>query len=111
MKIPNLSRFLKNGSNKDAMLQITEQVIQQEWVSLVNRVVYIARETTCVRISNSSCESIPQLGTDHMEVDTMLSYLIAHSLEMDGQCAVVRSANGDTVEMQIGPDRTLTPLE
>ena len=75
-------QILENGSNKYALLEITEQVIQQGRVSLGNRVVYISRKTTCVRISNSSFESIPQLETDHMEADTMLSYLIAHSFEM-----------------------------
>ena len=96
MKIPDLPNLMKNGNNKDVLLELVENEIRQEHASHGNRVVYIARKGSCTRISRRGYNLVLDLETDHIEADAMLSYIIDHSFKFNDQCSVVRSASGDT---------------
>jgi len=86
MKIPDLPNFMKNRNNKDALLELIENVVRQEHAWFGNRVVYIARKGSCIKISREGYDLMSDLETEHIEADTMLAYLISHSFKVNYQC-------------------------
>ena len=99
MRIPDLTNFMKNGLNKENMLESIEKVIVEERHSLGDRIVYFARGDKCSKISKNGVSNVSSLNTDHVEADTKICYLAQHAASNcrngnDTVC-VVRSASGD----------------
>jgi hypothetical protein len=95
MKIPELANFLKNGTNKDGLLEVFENVVCDERKGLGNRIVYIALKSHCMKIWKDGFSIVDQLEIDHMEADTMISYLSSFTNQSTGLCSVIRSTSGD----------------
>ena len=45
---PDFKNFLNNGTNKERLLELIEDVWKGEAAALGNRIVYFARQCTCV---------------------------------------------------------------
>lgn len=92
-------QFMCNGKNKDRMLELIEQVLQEEGPLLADRVVYYARGNSCTKITSQCSEEVQSLMTDHIEADTKICYLTQHALMKNSggpTICVVRSCSGDT---------------
>ena len=95
---PDFKNFLNNGTNKERLLELTEDVWKGEAAALGNQVVYFARQCTCVRLTSQRVETIDELPTNHEEADTKICYLLHHAVESNNNeetVCVVRSSSGD----------------
>ena len=77
-------------------MELIEQVICDEKSSLQNREIFIARGSSCIRITADCIETVPELATNHIEADTKLIYLLHHAVSNGPRVCVVRSPSGDT---------------
>ena len=77
------------------------ELIEEVWIQSRNqndrRTIYFARGFSCIKIANGVLEPVPELNTDHEEVDTKIDYLVQHALRENGDntLCVVRSSSGD----------------
>ena len=55
---PDFKNFLNNGTNKDPLLELIEDVWKGEAAALGNQVVYFVRQCTCVRLTSQRVETI-----------------------------------------------------
>ena len=80
------------------MLEFIEDVWKGEAAALRNRVVYFARQCTCVRLTSQRVETIEELRTNHEEADTKICYLLHHAVQSNNNketVCVVCSSSGD----------------
>ena len=80
------------------MLELIEDVWKGEAAALGNRVVYFARQCTCVRLPSQRVETVEELRTNHEEADTKICHLLHHAVQSDNneeKVCVVRSSSGD----------------
>ena len=81
------------------MLELIENVWKGEAAALGNRIVYFARQCTCVRLTSQRVENIEELRTNHEEADTKICCLLHHAVQSNNNeetVCVVRSSSGDT---------------
>ena len=69
---PDFENFLNNGTNKERLLELIEDVWKGEAAALGNRVVCFTRQCTCVRLTSQRVETIEELRTNHEEADTKI---------------------------------------
>ena len=93
MKVPSdFSDFLKNGSNKEMLLDLLERSYIENKERLESKVVYFSNKEHCVRISQSNSSVVEELYSDHEEADTKL---IAFAHQAESENIVIRSPSGD----------------
>ena len=80
------------------MLELIEDVWKGEAAALGNRLVYFARQCSCVRLTSQRVETIEELQTNHEEADTKTCYVLHHAVQSNDNeetVCVVRSSSGD----------------
>ena len=95
---PDFNNFLNNGTNKERLLELIEDVWKGEAAALGNRVLYFARQCTCVRLTSQRVETIEELQINHEEADTKICYLLHHAVQSNNNeetVCVVRSSSCD----------------
>ena len=95
---PDFKNFLDNGTNKERLLELIEDVWKGEAAALGSRVVYFARQCTCVRLTSQRVETIEELRTNHEEADIKICYLLYHAVQSNNNeetVYVVHSSSGD----------------
>ena len=75
---PDVQRFLKNGQNKERMFELMEQVWAESSNERGERILYVARGSSCRKIANGESKDVPELRTDHEEGDKKIAYIMNH---------------------------------
>ena len=95
---PNFTSFLSNGTNKERLFELVEEVWVNNKDLLGTRTIYFARSDRCIKISNSNVETVEELQTNHEEADTKICCLLHFAMRNNGgqetSCAA-RSCSGD----------------
>ena len=82
----DFKKFLGKRDNKKRLFELIEEVWLQNRNQLGERVVYFARENTCLKITENGSSCLRELATDYEEADSKIVDLIQHaSYNSDGQ--------------------------
>lgn len=99
IKIPaNFTTFLANGTNKERLFELIEEVWKSERNALEDRIIYFSRGNACIKISRQGVENVEELATNHEEADTKICSFFHHAhLCNNGEemICLLRSSSGD----------------
>ena len=101
-KIPrDFHTFLKNGENKNRMIELMTTVIEQQSSNVLallqSEEILISTDNRCVKITAEKSETVDELVSNHEEADTkvVLHCMHAHKRQPE-QNVIIRSPSGDT---------------
>ena len=96
MKLPAyMASFLKNGSNKENLFNLTERAFIQDKVKLGSKTMFFSITNQCSKITQSEMSIIPDKFIDNEEAHTKLVVLIGNASIQQGHMVMVRSPSGD----------------
>ena len=73
--------FLRNGSNKEALINLLERVIKEDRSELNDKTVYFSNASHCIKITQQESTIIPEMTSDHEEADTKLIALVSKKIK------------------------------
>jgi hypothetical protein len=99
IRIPaNFTNFLANGTNKERLFELIEEVWKSERNALEDRIIYFSRRNACIKITSQEFENVDELVTNHEEADTKICSFFHHAhLCNNGEetTCLLRSSSGD----------------
>lgn len=97
-KVPtNLGNFLSNGSNKERLIELIIEVLEQERDKMpANQKIYFSKRNQCYLVTKEATSVVGPLSANHEEADTKIALHIQHALTTTPGPIIVRSPSGDT---------------